>query len=204
MSYKSTFPVVSLVLALGGGARANEWQIDPAHTTAEFSVKHMMVSTVRGFFQKVSGTVDLDDKDPTRSKVDVTIDAASVDTREPKRDAHLRSPDFFDVAKFPNITFKSTKVEKAGGQLRVIGDLTMRGQTHPVTLLVEGPTPAMKAPWGAQSRGVSATGKLSRKEWGLNWNKAIEAGGVLVSDEVQLTIDAELIVRPPSPPAAQK
>jgi polyisoprenoid-binding protein YceI len=196
--------VAALALSLtGGSAVAAEWQIDPAHSSAQFSVKHMMVSTVRGNFQKVSGTVSLDDQDVTKSSVEVTIDAASIDTREPKRDAHLKSPDFFDVAKYPTLTFKSTKIEKAGkDKFKVTGELTMHGQTHPVMLLVEGPTAPIKTPWGTVTRGVSATGKLNRKDWGLNWNKAIEAGGVLVGDEVQLQIDAEMGPKPAQ--AAQK
>jgi polyisoprenoid-binding protein YceI len=152
-----------------------------------------MLSTVRGAFEKVSGTLELDDKDVTKSKLEVVIDAASINTREPKRDAHLKSPDFFDVAKTPTITFKSTKIEKGErGKLKVSGDLTMRGQTHPVTLTVDSFTAPMKNPWGIPVRGVSATGKLSRKDWGLTWNKTLEAGGVLVSDEIELQIDAEL------------
>jgi polyisoprenoid-binding protein YceI len=184
---------IAATLAVGAGAHAGEWQIDPAHTTAQFSVKHMMVATVRGQFQKVTGTINLDDKDATHSTIEVTIDAASIDTREPKRDGHLKSPDFFDVAKFPNITFKSTKIERSGKDLyKVTGDLTMHGVTHPVTLTVEGPTAPLKNPWGQQVRGVSASGKINRKDWGLTWNKALEAGGVLVGEEVTLQIDAEL------------
>jgi polyisoprenoid-binding protein YceI len=184
----------SLSAALVGGvASASEWTIDGSHTTAGFSVRHMMLSTVRGAFEKVSGTLQLDDKDISKSKLEVVIDAASINTREPKRDAHLKSPDFFDVAKTPTITFKSTKVEKGEkGKLKVTGDLTMHGQTHPVTLTVDTFTPPMKNPWGVQVRGVSATGKLNRKEWGLNWNKALEAGGMLVGEEIDLQIDAEL------------
>jgi polyisoprenoid-binding protein YceI len=193
----------ALLFATAAPAFAADYQIDPSHSTAGFAVKHMMISTVRGNFQKVAGNVTLDDADVTKSIVDVTIDAASIDTREPKRDAHLKSPDFFDVTKFPTITFKSTKIEKLGkDKLKVIGELTMHGQTHPVTLTVEGPTAAMKTPWGGTARGVSATGKLNRKEWGLNWNKALEAGGVLVGEEVTLQIDAELA--PKAPQAAQK
>jgi polyisoprenoid-binding protein YceI len=182
------------LFALSGSAFANEWQIDSSHTTAQFSIKHMMVATVRGQFQKVTGTVNLDDADQAKATVDVTIDASTIDTREPKRDAHLKSADFFDVAKYPTITFKSTRVEKAGtGKFKVTGDLTMHGQTHPVTLSVDTLTAAVKTPWGSMSRGVSATGKLNRKDWGLTWNKPIDAvGGVLVSDEVTLQIDAEL------------
>ena len=182
----------SAFIGITGTAQATEWILDPSHTAAQFSVKHLMVSTVRGQFQTVSGTITIDDKDITRSTLDVTIDANSINTREPKRDAHLRSPDFFDVTKFPTLTFKSTKVEKSDAKLLVTGDLTIRGISKPITLTVEGPTGPQKDPWGNTARGVTATGKLNRKDFGLNWNKALEAGGVLVGDEVQLVIDAEL------------
>lgn len=193
-------------VGLAGAVQASEWTIDPSHSQAGFAVKHMMVTTVRGQFGKLSGTVNLDDKDLTKSSVDVVIDASTIDTHEPKRDAHLKSPDFFDVAKHPNITFKSTKVDKAGkGKFKVTGDLTMRGVTKPVVLNVEGPTAEAKSPWGVPVRAVSATGKVNRKDWGLNWNKALEAGGVLVADDVTLEISAELNPKQVSPeaPAAQ-
>jgi polyisoprenoid-binding protein YceI len=202
---RTSIVVAFATLLTGGSALASDWEIDPSHTTAQFSVKHMMVTSVRGTFDKVSGSATLDDKDLTRSSVEVVIDAASINTREPKRDAHLRSPDFFDVAKNPHLTFKSTKVEKAGkGKFKVTGDLTMRGVTRPVVLTVEGPTPEQKNLMGKAVRGLVATGKLNRKEWGLTWNKALEAGGVLVGDEVQLQIDAELVQKASSPTAAAK
>jgi polyisoprenoid-binding protein YceI len=186
---------VALVASL---ANASEWELDSSHTTAQFTVRHMMVTNVRGQFQKVSGTVSLDDKDPTKSRIEVLIDASSIDTREPDRDAHLKSPDFFDVAKHPNITFKSTRVEKApAGGYKVTGDLTMRGVTKPAVLLVDALGPPAKA-FGKTVRGVSATGKINRKDWGLTWNKAIESGGVLVGEEVSLQIDAELVAKRPS------
>jgi polyisoprenoid-binding protein YceI len=188
--------VTALLLLSGGSALAGEWELDASHTTVQFNVKHMMVTNVHGQFQKASGTVSLDERDPTHSTIEVTIDPASVDTREPKRDAHLRSPDFFDVAKYPTITFKSTRVEKAdGGRLKATGDLTLHGVTKAVTLLVEPISAAVKNPWGMLVRGVSASGKLSRKDFGLTWNKALDAGGVLVGDEVQLQIDAELVAK---------
>ena len=173
---------------------AASYSIDPAHTTAGFGVKHLMVSTTRGQFTKVTGTVQIDDDDLTRSRIDVTIDASSVDTRDAKRDEHLRSADFLEVAKYPAITFKSTRIEKgADGKLLATGNLTLHGVTRPVTLTVESIAPPSKAPWGATVRGATATGKLSRKDFGLLWNKALETGGVAVGDEVQLTIDAELV-----------
>jgi polyisoprenoid-binding protein YceI len=170
------------------------WQIDPAHSTAHFGVRHMLISTVRGAFEKVSGSVAIDEVDPTKSAIDLAIDAASVATREPKRDAHLRSADFFDVEKHPTITFRSTKVAKAGqDQYRVTGDLTIRGITKSVTLDVVGPTAPQTTPWGAVARGVSAKGKVNRKDWGLTWNAPIEAGGFVVGDEVQIEFEAELL-----------
>ena len=193
MFTKLALTALTTATLVAGNARADEWTIDPSHSAAQFSIKHMMVSTVRGNFQKVSGTVNLDESDLTKSSVEVTIDPTSIDTGEPKRDAHLKSPDFFDVAKYPTLSFKSTRIEKAGkGKFKVTGDLTMHGQTHPVTLVIDGPTAPVKTPWGGLTRGVSATGKLNRKDWGLNWNKAIEMGGVVVGDEVQLQIDAEM------------
>jgi polyisoprenoid-binding protein YceI len=191
--------VFTAALLLGGNsARASDWEIDSAHSAAQFTVRHLMVSNVRGQFDNLSGTVVLDDKEPTKSRVEVTIDAATINTRNPKRDAHLKTPDFFDVANHPKITFKSTRIEKTSDtQFKVTGDLTMRGVTHPVTLAVEGPTPALKNPFGQTVRGLNATGKLSRKQWGLNWNKALEAGGVVVGDEVQIQIDAELVAKGP-------
>ncbi len=191
-------------LALTQLAHAGAWELDPAHTTAQFTVRHMMVSNVRGQFAKVAGTIDLDDQSPTRSTVQVNIDAASIDTREPKRDAHLRSPDFFDVQKYPQITFKATKISKSGKDAyNVVGDLTMHGVTKPVTLAVQAPAQSFKNPWGQTVRGFSATGKINRKDWGLNWNKAIEAGGVLVGDEVTLQIDGEMTAKPPASTAAK-
>ena len=185
-------------------ARASVWEIDSAHSSAEFSVKHMMVSTAKGRFDKVTGTLNLDDKNPTKSTVELTIDPSTIDTHEAKRDGHLKSPDFFDVAKFPTITFKSTKIEKSGkAKFKVTGDLNMHGVTKPVTLTVEGPTPGMKNPFGSISSGVSATGKINRKDWGLTWNKPLEAaGGVLVGDEVTINVDLELLNKPEAPAAA--
>lgn len=173
-------------------ADASTWNIDPAHTMTGFSVKHLVISTVRGEFEKTAGVLRLDDKDVTKSSVEATIDATTVNTRISDRDNHLESPDFFDVARYPTITFKSTKVVKAGDHLQVTGDLTMKGVTRPVTLKVTGPTPAITDPWGKQRRGIQATGKISRKDFGLLWNKVVEAGPV-VGDEVAIEIDAEVV-----------
>jgi polyisoprenoid-binding protein YceI len=195
--WAASFLVLSPALAL-----ASTWDIDPAHTTVEFSVRHMMVTTVKGQFQKVKGTVELDEKDATKSTVEASIETASIDTREAKRDGHLKSADFFDAAKFSTITFKSTKIEKAGkGKFKVTGDLTMHGISKPLVLTVEGPSAPMKDPFGRTVRGVMASGRLNRGDWGLTWNKALDTGGVLVSDEVKLDINAELAERPATPPA---
>jgi polyisoprenoid-binding protein YceI len=188
---------LSAVLALSACAFAQPvtWNIDSAHTAAQFSVKHMMVSTVRGGFGKVTGKVTFDPKNPGKdSSVDVTIDATAIDTREPKRDAHLKSPDFFDVEKFPTLTFKSTKVESAGaGKLKVTGDLTIHGVTKSVVLNVEGPAPELKDQRGGARTGATATATINRKDFGLTWNRAVEAGGVVVGDEVSITIDVEML-----------
>ena len=190
------------VLLFAVPALAVELQVDPAHSTASFAIKHMMVSTVHGSFGKVTGTLNHDPKDPTKSSANIQIDPASLDTRVEKRDAHLKSADFFDVQKCPDMSFKSTKVEKAGEKkYKVTGDLTMHCATKPVTLDVEGLNGPVKGPQGANLYAATATGKLSRKDFGLLWNKSLETGGVVVGDEVQLTVDLELT---DSPPAAKK
>ena len=167
-------------------------QSDPAHSSASFSVKHMMVSTVRGEFSKITSTLVWDKADPAKSSVEAKIDAASVDTHNEKRDGHLKSPDFFDAAKCPEITFKSSKIEKAGeNKFSVTGDLTMHCVTKPVTLEAEATGP-VKSPFGPfNSYGVSATGTVNRKDFGLVWNKALESGGVVVSEDVKLSLDLE-------------
>lgn len=184
----------SAALVVPALAGATSYELDPAHTNAQFAVKHMMVSTVRGQFNKVSGTVNLDDKDPSKSSIEATIDATTVNTRVQQRDDHLRSPDFLDVAKFPTITFKSTRVEATGqGTYKAHGDLTIHGVTKPVVLEVEAPAEEVKDLSGHTKRGATASTKISRKDFGLVWNKALEGGGVLVGDEVAITIDAELL-----------
>lgn len=173
-------------------AEVAEWRIDSAHSAAQFSVRHMMVSTVRGHFGKMSGKVLFDPADLSKTVVEATVDVASIDTREPKRDAHLKSPDFFEVEKFPSMTFKSTSIKPAGsGKFLMTGDLTIKGTTKPVIFEVEGPSPAVKTQRGAKS-GATATAKISRKDFGILWNRAIEAGGVAVGDEVTITIDVEM------------
>src|SRR6266568_9279535 len=169
-------------------APASTWQIDPDHTNVQFKVRHLMVSNVKGVFHKFNGMVDLDDKEITRSKVNVTIDVASVDTGVVKRDDDLRSANFFEVAKYPTMTFVSRKIARNGADnLRVTGDLTIHGVTREVVLNVEGPSAEVKDPWGNIRRGASAVTRINRKDFGLTWNKALETGGVVVGDEVDIS-----------------
>ena len=169
------------------------WNFDPAHSSIGFSVRHLMISKVRGHFGKWTGTFEYDESDPTRSKLEVRIDAASIDTRDEKRDAHLRSPDFFDVEKYPELVFASTGVERDGADDFVVtGDLTIHGVTQSVQLKVESLGRA-KDPWGGQRAGFSAKTAISRKEFGLHWNVALEAGGVVVGDKIEITIEIEAI-----------
>jgi polyisoprenoid-binding protein YceI len=170
------------------------WKLDPAHSSAEFKVKHMMISNVKGTFSGLSGTLSEHTGDSSLSSIEATVDVASINTGDAQRDGHLKSADFFDVEKFPTMNFKSTKVEQTGeGEYRVTGDLTIRGVTKPVTFAVEGPTPPNKDPWGNTRIGISSTAKINRKDFGLNWNAALETGGFLVGEQVQITIDAEFI-----------
>jgi polyisoprenoid-binding protein YceI len=184
--------ILSLLLALLPAPWAATYQIDTAHTYAGFTVEHMMVSDVHGAFSDVTGTILFDAAKPADTKADVSINTASVDTRLQKRDDHLRSPDFFDAVKFPAMTFKSKSVKNPSkGTFQLVGDLTIRGVTKEVVLDVKGPTPEYKDPWGNTKIGFSATGKINRKDFGLNWNQALEAGGVLVGEEVAITIEVE-------------
>jgi len=170
------------------------WNIDPVHSVAEFKVKHMMISNVKGQFTSVSGLLALDEDDLANSSVEASIEAASINTRDAQRDAHLKSPDFFDVEKFPTLSFKSSRVQRTGdGELAVKGDLTIHGVTRPVAFAVEGPTTAAKDPWGNTRVGLSATTKINRKDFGLTWNAALETGGILVGDEVTITLDVEFV-----------
>jgi polyisoprenoid-binding protein YceI len=186
--------VLLSLLILPSLVSAETWSIDPEHSIVGFKIRHMMVSNVKGTFPALSGMVEIDDKDISKSKVEVSIETASINTHISKRDEHLRSPDFLDVAKYPTMTYVSTKVEKAGeGKLRVVGNLTLHGVTREVILNVEGPTAAFKDPWGSLRRGASATAKVNRKDFGLNWNTAIESGGVLVGEEVAIELEVEMI-----------
>ncbi|RMG26855.1 MAG: polyisoprenoid-binding protein [Armatimonadetes bacterium] len=170
-----------------------KWQFDNVHSSINFSVRHMMISRVRGRFEKWTGTLLFDEENPTQSQVEVTIDAASTNTQEQQRDDHLRSPDFLDVQNYPNITFKSTAFEPAGeNRFRVVGDLTIHGVTKPVTLDVEFHGRG-KDPWGGERIGFSAKTKINRKDFGLEWNQILETGGVLVGEEVEIEIEVEAV-----------
>jgi len=185
---------LAAVLSLPAVAATSNWQIDPNHSSAQFAVRHLGLSTVRGAFTKVNGTVQLDEKDMAKSSVEVTIDAASVDTRVEGRDKDLRSDHFFDVEKYPTLTFKSTNVEQTEpGKLKVTGDLTIHGTTKQVVLDVEGPTGAVKDPWGNQRAAATATTKINRQDYGVKWNAKMDNGGWVVGDDVAITIDVEMI-----------
>ncbi len=172
------------------------WKIDSAHSQVTFSVRHMMISNVYGRFEKFEGDVDFNETDPARSTVDVSIDASTINTREPQRDGHLKSPDFLNVEKYPSIGFKSTRVEMINPDHgKVYGDLTIRNTTRPVVLDVEYSGTA-RSPYGTVSAGFSASARINRKDWDLTWNVALETGGVLVGDEIKVNIDVELVRQP--------
>jgi polyisoprenoid-binding protein YceI len=169
------------------------WTIDGSHTHAHFSVRHLMISNVRGEFRTISGKATFSADAPETSSVEAEVAVASISTREEKRDEHLRSADFFDAANFPTITFKSTSVKKTADGVALTGDLTIRGTTKSVTFQVEGPTSEQTDPWGNKRVGASATGKIKRSDFGITWNAALEAGGVVVGDDIKIELDVELI-----------
>ncbi|MEO5930074.1 MAG: YceI family protein [Candidatus Kapaibacterium sp.] len=172
------------------------WNIDPSHSQVQFTVRHMMISNARGRFEEFTGTVEFDPEHLENLKVDVTIDAASINTRDPQRDGHLKSPDFLNVEQFPNMTFKSTSVEKVSNtELHINGDLTIRDTTHPVVLQTEF-NGVVASPWGTTSAGFSAHTKINRKEWGLVWNQTLETGGLLVGEDVKIELELELVKAP--------
>lgn len=184
----------TLTAPLQTSTTTTTWNIDPTHSVAEFKVKHMMISNVKGQFPKVSGKLTLDESEITNSRIDASIEASSIETRDAQRDAHLKSADFFDVEKFPTLSFKSTRVAVGKpGELAVSGDLTIRGVTRNVIFNVEGPTPPAKDPWGNTRVAVSATTKINRKDFGLTWNAALETGGILVGDEITITLDVQFV-----------
>lgn len=190
-------PVLAFALAtlVGGGAHASSWVLDPDHSTIGFAVRHMMVTDVKGSFDKFTGTVEVDEKHPEKSVINVEIEVASVNTRNGKRDDHLKSADFFDVAKNPKMSFKSTKIEVAkDGSMKITGDLSMHGVTKPVTLSSAPLSAEFKDPWGGTHRGTTATAKINRKDFGLEWNKPLEKGaGLLIGDEVMIELQIELL-----------
>jgi polyisoprenoid-binding protein YceI len=185
---------IALISPSFSRAQESTWRIDPLHSGAHFSVRHMMISTVRGEFTGVTGSVTYDPKDPTRDAVEATIDCATVNTGVAKRDAQLKTSDFFDVAHYPTMKFKSKRVEKAGdGKLKVTGDLTINATTQEVALDVEGPTASIRDPRGNEKVGLAASSQISRKKFGITWNEAMESGGIAVADEVSISLDLELI-----------
>lgn len=188
-------PMIALfVLAAPAFTRAVTWEMDPAHSSFQFKVRHMTVSNVKGDFRKSRGVVTIDDRDITQMKIEVAIEGTSVNTGHPQRDEHLRGPDFFDVAKYPALTFVSKKVIKADtGKLRVTGDLTIHGVTREITVDVEGPTPEVKDPGGNFRRGATATTRINRQDFGMIWNKVLDSGGLVVGDEVSIYVEVELV-----------
>jgi len=190
---------LAAAIAMPASAGTTTYQIDPRHSSAGFGVTHLMISTVHGEFHGVTGTVVVDDTDIGKSTVNVTIDATSVDTREPDRDKHLKSEAFFDVAKYPAITFQSTKVERnTDGTLKVTGDLTIRGVTKSAVLTATLPKAPIKDPWGLQRTAVSASTKINRQDFGVAWNQKLDSGGVVVGDDVSVSLDVEMIIPPQS------
>ncbi len=183
-------------------AQSTLWQIDPAHSVAQFSVRHMMISNVKGEFSKLAGVVNLDEKDLTRSTIEVSIDTTTINTRVPKRDADLRGANFLDVEKYPSMTFRSKRIVAGGpDRWKLTGDLTIHGVTREVTFDVEGPTPAIKDPHGNVRVGAAATAKISRKDFGLTWNPMLDSGGAVVGDEVTIMVDLELVKKLAPAPA---
>jgi polyisoprenoid-binding protein YceI len=183
----------ALLASLSALAQTSNWSIDPAHSTAQFTVRHLGISNVTGNFMKVTGSVILNDKDITQSQVSASIDVNSINSRVEARDKDLKSPNFFDVEKYPTIEFKSKRIVNSGGKLQAIGDLTIHGTTREVTLDVDGPTPEMTDPWGNSRRGISATTAINRKDFNLLYNNLLKTGEAVVGDNVKIQIDAELV-----------
>jgi polyisoprenoid-binding protein YceI len=182
---------LALIATAGALAAAADYTIDSSHSSAQFAVRHLGVSNVKGQFSKIIGTVQFDAAKPAETKVNAVIDVATVDTRDEKRDGHLKGADFFDVAKFPTMTFTSTKAWMEGGTMKLAGNLTLHGVTKPVTLELSEKPAEVKDPWGMMRVGTTATTKINRKDFGVTWNKALDNGGVMISDEVAITIDLE-------------
>ncbi len=199
---------LALALIAPAAAFGAAYDVDPVHSTAAFSIKHMMISTVHGKFTKFSGTVEVDDQNPANDKLNIEIDASSIDTDNPKRDGHLKSPDFFDVAKFPKITYVSKSVKAINaGKLEVVGDLTMHGVTKPVVLTVSDVSPEITSSMDKQAhRGATATGNVNRQDFGLKWNAPAtsKAGDMVLGDDVKIQIDVEMIKKKPKDAAKEK
>jgi polyisoprenoid-binding protein YceI len=184
---------IVLLASLSAFAQTSTWNIDPVHSTAQFTVRHLGISNVTGSFTKVTGSLDLNEKDITQSQVSASIDVNSIDTRVEARDKDLKSPHFFEVEKYPTIEFKSKRVMSSGGKLQVIGDLTIHGTAHEVTLDVDGPTAELTDPWGNSRRGISATTTINRKDFNLTYNNLLKTGEAVVGDIVKIQIDAEIV-----------
>ena len=185
--------VIALLASLSVLAQTSTWNIDPAHSTAQFTVRHLAISNVTGNFTRVTGSAVLNEKDITQSQVSASIDVSSVDTRVEARNKDLKSPNFFDVEKYPTIEFKSKRIVSGGGKLQVIGDLTIHGTTREVTLDVDGPTPELSDPWGNSRRGISATTTINRRDFNLTYNSLLKTGEAVVGDNVKIQIDAEMV-----------
>lgn len=195
--------VFSTSLAATLLAAPAQFDIDPSHSSAQFTVRHLMISNVKGNFQKITGKATWDPNNLAASSLEAVIDVSTISTLEPKRDAHLKSPDFFDVAKYPTMTFRSKKFYTEGGKLRIAGELTIRGVTKQVVVDVDPPTGEIKDPWGGSRIGASASTTINRKDFGLTWNAALETGGVAVGDEVKIALDVELVKRQPANAASE-
>ncbi len=192
-TFRAALIASAIVLVSILPAAAESWDIDSSHSAAQFSVKHLAISNVRGEFHNVKGTVEWDGKSPAGVKIDASIDMTTVDTRDAKRDEHLKGPDFFDAAKFPTMTFKSKKASASGpGKMKIVGDLTLRGVTKEVTLDVDGPTAAIKDPWGNLKVGATATTKINRQDFGVSWSKTLDSGGLVVGNDVDIVLDIEI------------
>jgi polyisoprenoid-binding protein YceI len=191
----SIFTIVPVIAALPVAAHAAQYDIDPGHSSASFSVRHLMISNVRGDLSGLKGVASWSKPDLSDAKIEVTIDASTIDTRNPARDKDLKSPTFFDVAQYPTLSFKSTRIVKHGDNLTISGDLTIHGVTRPVSFAGAAPSPELKDPFGNTRVGATVTTKINRKDYGLTWNKALETGGVVVGEEVAIEVNIELIKR---------
>ena len=189
----AVFTALVAFAAAAASAQVSKWQIDPAHSEADFTIKHMGISNIHGRFGNINGALDLDDKDITKSDVNATVDITSVDTGVAQRDTHLKSPDFFDASKYPTMTFVSKSLSNNNGQLQLTGDLTIHGVTKPVTLALDGPSKEQLDPYGKVRRGFSATTTIHRQDYGLTWNGNLKSGDVVLADDVKVELDIELI-----------